>query len=325
MHTILGAGGPIANVLSRELIRNSHRTRLVSRRTINVTAPSADWQKADLLNYEEIKKATHGSTVIYLCAGLIYNKNIWQQQWPIIMQNVINVAKEHDARLIFFDNVYMYGLVNGAMTEETPYNPTSVKGEVRAKTATTLMNEVKAGNLKATIARAPDFYGAENLNSFLDLMVLSKFAKRQQAQWIGKVDKLHNFIYIPDAGKAVYVLGQQPESDNQVWHLPTAAPLTGKAFIELCAGIFGVPAKFSVINKLMLRLAGLFNKQIKDTVEMYYQYDHDYNFNSDKFEKAFAVKPVSYRDGINELVQTFYKTQPVTSASLAKAETLFAK
>jgi len=320
MHTILGAGGPVANVLTRELTKNNNRVRLVSRRLVNTTAPNINWQKADLLNYQEVKQATQGSTVIYLCAGLVYDKNAWQQQWPVIMQNVINVAKHHQARFIFFDNIYMYGLVNGPMTEDTPYNPNSVKGEVRAKIATTLMNEVKVGNLNASIARAPDFYGAENLNSFLDLMVLSKFAKQQRAQWIGKADKLHNFIYVPDAGKAVYLLGQDQESDNQIWHLPTTAPITGKAFIELTAAIFGAPAKYSSINKWMLRLVGLFDKLTMGTVEMYYQYDHDYHFNSDKFEKAFSFKPVSYRYGLDELVQTLYHQKE--SLDLPKAVSL---
>ena len=31
------------------------------------------------------------------------------------------------AKLIFFDNVYMYGKVNGIMTEETAFNPCSKK------------------------------------------------------------------------------------------------------------------------------------------------------------------------------------------------------
>jgi len=50
----------------------------------------------------------------------------------------------------------MYGKVSGTMTEETPFNPCSKKGEVRAKIATSLINEWKAGALTAMIARAAD-------------------------------------------------------------------------------------------------------------------------------------------------------------------------
>jgi nucleoside-diphosphate-sugar epimerase len=78
------------------------------------------------------------------------------------------------------------------------------------------MDEVKAGTIRASTARAPDFYGTDSLNSFVDMMVITKYAAKQTAQWIGNPNKKHNFIYIPDAGKAMFLLGQNPDSDNQV-------------------------------------------------------------------------------------------------------------
>lgn len=309
MHTILGAGGPVANALTIELTSNNHSVRLVSRREIKTTRKNTSWRKADLLNYQEVLTASAGSTVIYLCAGLIYDAVIWQQQWPIIIQNVINVAKETGARLIFFDNVYMYGLVNGPMTEHTPYNPISKKGEVRAKIATQFMDEVKAGNIKASIARAPDFYGTDSTNSFFDMMILDKFAKKSTANWIGDPKVLHNFIYIPDTGKGMYLLGQNPESHNQIWHMPTAPAVKGTELLELAARIYGVEMKYMTVGKLMLRMIGMFKKAAAGTVEMYYQYDHDYIFDSSKFEQAFNFKPTSYQDGIKCMSETIYKKQ----------------
>jgi len=307
MHTILGAGGPVANALTRELSNNNETIRLVSRKPITPAGKNINWKKGDLLNYAELLEAAKGSTVIYLTAGLVYDKKIWQQQWPVIMQNFINLGKATGARLIFFDNVYSYGLVNGAMTEDTPYNPVSIKGGIRAKIATQLMDEAKAGNIRATIARGADFYGTESMNGILDLMVLDKYAKKQRAQWFGSTEMLHNFSYIPDMGKGMYLLGQNPGSDNQIWHMPTAAPLKGIGFIEIAASIYGVDPKYMVIKKFMMQLFGLFNKPVNELVEMYYQYDHDYNFNSAKFEKAFNVKPTSYQDGIKLMSETLYK------------------
>ena len=306
MHTILGAGGAVANALTRQLTANNQTIRLVSRKPLNISGKNITWKKADLLNYTEVLEAAKGSSVIYLTAGLVYDKNIWATQWPVIMQNVINVARETNARLIFFDNVYMYGLVNGPMTENTPYNPCSVKGEIRARIATQLMDEAKAGNIRASIARAADFYGTDNQNSFLDMMVLDKYAKKQKAQWIGDPDKLHNFSFIPDMGKGVYLLGQNPDSDNQIWHMPTAPALPGKQLIEIAAKVFGVEPKFMAVNKLMLWSYGLFVKVVMGTVEMYYQYNHDYIFDSSKFEKAFNYKPVGYEEGIKLMSETVY-------------------
>jgi nucleoside-diphosphate-sugar epimerase len=307
MHTILGAGGPVANALTRELLNNNETIRLVSRKPIQPQGKNITWQKADLLNYNELLAASKGSTVIYLTAGLVYDKKIWAQQWPVIMQNFINLGKETGARLIFFDNVYSYGLVNGPMLETTPYNPSSVKGGIRAKIATQLMNEAKAGNIRASIARGADFYGTESGNGVMDVMVLAKLMKGQKSQWLGDVNKLHNFSYIPDMGKGMFLLGQNPDSDNQIWHMPTAAPLKGIEFIEMASGIYGREPKYMAANKFMLSLLGLFSKMTSELVEMYYQYNHDYNFNSDKFEKAFNFKPTAYKDGIKLMSETLYK------------------
>jgi nucleoside-diphosphate-sugar epimerase len=307
MHTVLGAGGPVANALTKELLDHHETVRLVSRRPVDINGDNLTWRKADLLNLQEVKEAAKGSTVIYLCAGLVYDAKIWQEQWPVIIRNVIDATRENNARLIFFDNVYMYGLVNGPMKEDTPYLPISEKGKVRAAIAETIMNEVKAGTLNATIARAPDFYGTTSTNALLDMMILTKYAQKQTAQWVGNPNKLHNFIYIPDAGRAMYLLGQHPESANQIWHLPTAPVMKGHEFLELAARIYGVKPKFMRIPKFMLQILGLFNKVIAGAVEMYYQNEHDYIFNSDKFEKAFSFKPTTYEDGIKEVARTIYK------------------
>jgi len=108
-------------------------------------------------------------------------------------------------------------------------------------------------------------------------------------------------------GKAMYLLGQNPESDNQIWHMPTAPALTGKQFIEIAARAYSVEPKYFAINKFMLWAYGLFNKLVMGTVEMYYQYDHDYIFDSSKFEKYFNFKPTSYEDGIKAMSQTLYR------------------
>jgi nucleoside-diphosphate-sugar epimerase len=308
LHTILGAGGPVSNALTTELLQLNLPVRLVSRRKLE-PAGSAQWVKADLLDYAQVLQAVQGSAVIYMCAGLRYDKKVWATEWPQIMQNLIEATKATGARLIFFDNVYMYGRVFGPMTENTPYQPISVKGEIRARVAEKLMAEAKAGNIQATIARAADFYGAESLNSFYDSMVLAKYAQKSKAMWLGNPDAKHTFTYVPDAGKAMALLGQHPEADNQIWHVPSAPALTGREFIQLAATAFNTAPKFMTVNKIMLQLLGLFNKSIKESIELYYQYQYDYIFSSEKFEKAFQVQPTSYANGIRQLSGSLFKSE----------------
>lgn len=306
MQTILGANGVIANNLAKSLPQYTNQIRLVSRNPKKVNEGD-QLVKADLSNAQETADAIKGSEVVYLTVGIPYRISLWQEQWPIIMRNVIDGCKRHNAKLVFFSNVYPYGLVNGWMKEGTPFNPCSRKGEVRAKIEETLLGEVKGGNIQAQIARAADFFGPHTPLSYLKVMVFDNYAKGKTAQWF-LTDKIkHSFTYTPDAGKATALLGNTATAFNQVWHIPTDRNvLTGKEFIEECAKAFNVPPKYMVLKKWMIQMAGLFSGDIKESVEMLYQSEHDYLFDSSKFETTFNFQPTTYQAGF-EAIAISYK------------------
>jgi len=191
------------------------------------------------------------------------------------------------------------------MTEESPLNPSSKKGEVRAQLATMIFDEVKKGNLQAIIARAADFYGPNTPLGVANILVLENFRKGNRAQWLVDANKKHSLTYTPDAGKATAILGNTPTAFNQVWNLPTDRnALTGKQFIELSAKEFGTKPRYFVLSKWMTMLGGLFDGNIKELYEMLYQYEIDYLFDSSKFEKAFSFTPTTYQQGITETVRS---------------------
>jgi len=303
MQTILGCGGIIANHLAKSLPVFTNEIRLVSRNPKAVNSTD-ELFSADLTSAEQVMNAVKGSEVVYLTAGLEYKLKIWQEQWPLVMQNVIKACKENDTKLVFFDNVYMYGKVAGPMTEDTPFNPCSRKGEVRAKIATMILDEVAKGSLTALVARAADFYGPETKNSYMNMMVFENLKKGKSAQLMISKNLKHSFTYTPDAGKATALLGNTPSAYNQTWHLPTDMNiLTGQQFVEIAAKSLNVKPKITVLPKLMIQMAGLFNPLIKESVEMLYQYDSEYIFDSGKFDKAFKFNKILYTEGIQNSVK----------------------
>ncbi|MBU1368456.1 MAG: NAD-dependent epimerase/dehydratase family protein, partial [Bacteroidetes bacterium] len=261
--------------------------------------------QADLLDPQKVMEAVEGCSVAYLTVGLEYKAAVWELQWPQIMTNTIEACKKHNCKLVFFDNVYMYDPEQiGLMTEDTPIAPQSVKGKVRAKIAQQLMDEVKAGNLQALIARAADFYGPGEINSILNETVLKNFAKGKKANWMGKVDVPHSFTYVPDAAKATAMLGNSKDAWGQVWHLPTAPdPLTGIEWMENIAAEIGTKCRYNVSGKGLIKILGWFIPILKEMPEMLYQYDRPYVFDSTKFERKFRFEPTPYVRGIRETVK----------------------
>jgi len=304
MQTVLGSGGVIGKELSTHLPRLTSQIRQVSRNPQRVNAAD-ELMKADLLNYSEVEKAVAGSAVVYLVAGLKYDAKLWQQQWPIVMKNAIDACKKHNSKLVFFDNVYAYGQVNGIMTEETPFNPTSKKGEVRAKIATHLLDEIKAGNLKGMIIRAADFYGPGATLSLIHSMVTERLKAGKGAQWIGDKKRVHTFTYTPDAGKTVALLGNAEEAYNQTWHaLTSAEKMTGEELIRMAYEIMNMPNKgVQGMSKTGVRLLGLFIPVLREFVEMMYQFENDYIFDSSKAQKFLNENPTSYQVGIRATME----------------------
>ena len=304
MHTILGANGIIARELSKALAASSTALRQVSRNPRKCN-PTDETLATDLLDAQATNHAVSGSEVVYLVAGLKYDTSVWQDQWPQVMRNVIGACKHHGARLVFFDNVYSYGRVDGLMTEDTLFNPISKKGEVRAKIATMLLDEMRNGKVQAMIVRSADFYGPGAANSFPHATVFERLRAGKAPQWIGDPNAVHTFTYTPDTGRAVAVLGSTPEAYGQTWHLPTSKePLTGADFARLACELAKQPYKLQVAPRWMLRLMGIFVPVLRENEEMMYQFDYDYRFDSSKIETTFGLKATSYRQGISESLRS---------------------
>ncbi|MDH7460716.1 NAD-dependent epimerase/dehydratase family protein [Chitinophagaceae bacterium 26-R-25] len=300
---ILGVGGDIGKPLAKELKQYTSKVRLVSRHPEQINGDD-ELFPADLLSAEQADKAVAGASVAYLIVGLKYDLRIWQKDWPVIINNVINACLKHNTKLVFFDNIYMYdkkAIPN--MTEDSPLNPPSKKGKVRLQIVETIQNAIAQKGLQALIARSADFYGPEAKHGLLNVLVLDPLSKNKRMSWQSNVHKTHSYTYTPDAAKATAILGNTDSAYNQTWHLPTSSQRwTGEKFITYAASLKGAKVSYTLYSPLLLSLGGLFDRTIKELVEMQYQNNQDYFFDSQKFCKAFNFTPTSYEEGMKALM-----------------------
>lgn len=309
--TILGAGGAIGRPLALELRKYTNKVRLVSRNPKKVH-PGDELVSADLLNAKAVMDAVKGSEVVYLTAGLKYNAKVWAKEWPVIMANVIAACKTHSARIVFFDNIYMYSGDNlNPITENLPIKPVSKKGAVRAQIAQIFLDAHSKGEIQGLIARSADFYGpGTGPTSVLNDTVFARISKGQKAYWFAHPDRLHSYTYVPDAARATALLGNTPDAFGEVWHLPTHPDaLTGREWVAEIAQQFGTKPQITRVGKGMLRVLGLFIPIMRELVEMIYQYDRDYVFSSAKFDKRFGTMATTYPAGIRDVITSDFKSK----------------
>ncbi len=304
MQTILGAGGGAGTEITRELSNYTKEIRIVSRNPKKVN-DTDQLMKADLTDPKQLDEAVKGSEIVYVTIAFPYNIKAWRELWPMFMKNLIETCSKYKTKIVFVDNVYMYDpRYLSDMTEETPMNPVSEKGEVRAEVAKMLMDAVEKNRVEAIIARAPDFYGPGVIGSMLYQTVYLKLVKDKNPQWLGKLDVIHSFIYSKDIGKAVALLGNTTDAYNQVWHLPTTdQKLTNRQWIELMMKAMNKQKKIQVMPDWMISALGIFVPILKELNDVGYQFRQDYFFNSSKFNTRFNYKPISPEDGIREIVK----------------------
>lgn len=312
MQTIIGSGGTIALPLAKELNTYVDKIRLVSRHPKKVNETDEVFP-LDVNNLEGIDKAVAGSAVVYVTIGFDYNLKIWQEKWPPFLQAVIGACKRNNARLVFFDNMYMYAKsALPHMTEDSPLQPPSKKGMVRKHLHEMIMNEVEKGRLEALIARSADFYGPDTNKSVLAETVAKNLLKGKKALAFGDINKIHTYTFTPDAGKATALLGNTTDAYNQVWHMPTTKErLTTLQWIELIANELQIPPRIQKVPTWILNILGLFTRALKEFPEMTYQNEMDYVFDSSKFEKRFGITATAPKDGV-KIMMDYLKTSAPT-------------
>lgn len=307
MQTILGASGQIGRELALSLKRDfTSDIRLVSRQPQQVN-DTDQLVSADLLNADDALRAVAGSHIVYVTVGLPMDTQRWVKQWPVLMRNIIAACEHHGAKLVFFDNTYMYPQTATPQTEATPFQPQGAKGRVRAAIARELMAAMDAGRVNALICRAPEFYGPGKTQSITHATIINKLKAGQKPTVFLRDDRLRSLIYTPDASRAMALLGNTPDAYGQTWHLPCDDQrLTYRQFIQQASELLQADGHYKILKCWQLRLAGLLSQQVRDAGELLPRYEVDNLFVSDKFKERFPeFRVTTLREGLTAIGNEF--------------------
>lgn len=304
MQTILGSGGPIADMLAREL-HGSHTQdiRLVSRKPNRVNDTDS-LLAADLTDPEATRRAVEGSEVAYLTVGLPLDSELWERQFPLIMRNVIDACAEHGTKLVFFDNTYMYPGTPAPQTESTAFEPGGRKGRVRGEMATMLLDAMQSGRVEALIGRAPEFYGPNPTKSYTNSFVFDRIRAGKRPLVPVNATVKRSLIWTPDASRALALLGNTPDAYGQTWHLPIDPDRkTYAQLIEIASDVTGRNLGYTVLPLLAFRLGRRFVSTLDEMYELLARYRGDNLFDSTKFTTRFPdFQVTTYREGVEQIL-----------------------
>lgn len=288
--------GPLGLAVARRLASSGESMRLVSRSGKAPAIEGAEVVAADATDPTATRRVCEGATVVYHCATAAYGQ--WAQFLPPLMNGILEGAAASGARLVYGDNLYAYGIVDGPLHEDLPYRPAGPNTRARAEVATTLMNANAAGKVRATIGRASDFFGPFARQSKAGDAIFGRAVAGRPAQVLGNPDAPHTYTFIDDFAAGLVTLAQNDQALGQVWHVPNAETVTTRRFIEMVFAHLGQPPRFSRVPGLALILLALFIPLIAAVKETLYQSERPWVVDHSKFARAFGANPTPLDDAI---------------------------
>jgi nucleoside-diphosphate-sugar epimerase len=303
LHVVLGAAGPLGLAVVRHLAAGGKRVRAAVRGRRADLPEGVEVVAADLAIAADTKRVCEGAAVVYHCVNPPYAK--WPELHPPLMDAAIEGAAAAAARLVFGDNLYAYGPVDGPLTEDLPYRPRGPNGRVRAQIAETLMRAHGSGRIQATIGRGSDFFGPGAHDSTVGDRLFARAVEGKAAQILGNPDAPHTVTYIEDFGRALVTLGEHGEALGEVWHVPNAETVTKRRFVEMVFEGAGHAPRLRAAPRWGIALAALFNPTMRAVKEQLYQSERPWVVDSSKFERAFGWTATPLREAVDATVAWF--------------------
>jgi nucleoside-diphosphate-sugar epimerase len=312
-YLILGAG-QLGLALMDELTAQGHAVTLVNRSgKVGEPLPAtATVVAGDVTDAANVARLCAGAEVVFLTSQPPYTQ--WPAQWPPMMRAILDGVARTQAKLVFGDNLYLYGPTGGAPIHEgLPSAARTRKGSTRAHIAHLLLEAHHAGKLQATIGRAADFYGPRVTGSVLGEGFFRAALTGKTVDLLGNPDLPHTYSYIRDFARALITLSQHEAALGQAWHIPNAETITTRQLVKLVEDEIGQSIRIRAANRWVIRAVGLFNPMVREFVELAYEFEEPYIVEHKKFAAAFGAQPTPHRVAIGETV-AWYRGQQINQS-----------
>lgn len=291
LHVLFGAG-QVGEPLARRLVAAGHRVRIAKRSPL-AGLEGAEVVTGDAMDAAFCRRAAEGARTVYHCMHPAYDAKLWAEVMPRARENLIGAAGGAGARLVVLDNVYMLGRPNGRpLSEDTPPNPCSVKGGIRARLAERLFAAHEKGEVQAVAGQASDFYGPGGRLTFMGDFFWPDALAGKRVRLPVNPDAVHTYHYIPDVAAGLMTLGT---ADDDVcgrrWMLPCAPAVTLREHAKRFEQHLGRPIDVAAAPRWMLGIMGLFVKPVREMAEMRYQWEEPFVIDDARFRERFGGEP----------------------------------
>lgn len=299
---VLGASGSMGYAIVKELCNRGVHVVAFARNREKLEAlfsgrENVEVIAGDVFIQENIMNAAKGVDVIFHAVNIPYSE--WEKQQSKLLINILEVTKYYGIKLGIVDNIYAYGEQERELVkEDAEKRPHTKKGKIRLQ----LEEMTQKANVKMFIAHFPDFYGP-NAESTLIHHTLNRVLANKLSSFVGDKKIAREYIFTPDGAKAMVELALRDEVYGQNWNIPGYGVITGEEMIQHIRELTGYTKPVITVKKGMINFMGLFDRQMKEFVEMLYLTEKPVVLSGEKYEKHIGIVPrTSYYEGLKKTI-----------------------
>jgi len=298
--------GPTGRAAAERLLAAGRDVIVAQRHAPPALPQGARFVACDALDRDAVVRTAALGDQMVVAIGFVYRGDVWREAWPKAMQNFVAACEASGARMVFLDNLYMYGPQTAPLVETMPLTDFGKKPAVRAEATRICMEACAAGRARIAALRAPDFYGPGVTLSYLGDASIGAMAKGKAALVIGSPDVPHDYAYVPDIARAATTLLDAPDAAfGQAWHVPCAPTRTTRQILELAADALGQRLRLRAAPEALIGPLGVFVPFLKERKEMGFTFDRPYRVDSSKFAKAFWSDATPFEEGVRKTALAF--------------------
>lgn len=299
-HLVVG-NGPAGAATAELLAGQGHRVRVVCR-SDQRPRPGIEHVKLDATDSAALAAVADGAASVVNCACPPYHR--WPREWPALASSVLAAAEASGAVLVTLGNLYVYGPVDGAFTEDLPLAAAGAKGRTRAAVWSQAWEAHRTGRVRTTEARSSDFFGpGVTAGGHLAGRVMPRLLRGRTVRVMGDPDAPHSWTYLPDVARTLARLAQEEQAWGRAWHVPTAPALSARAMIGKLAAQAGVTAPpVRPVPAAVLRVGSVTSPLVRELREVRYQFDRPFVVDSSAYSASFGEEATPLDDQIQTTV-----------------------
>ena len=307
-HVVVGGNGASGSVVCRELLAAGHTVRAVSRSGRGVPS-GVEAIAADATDVARMTEICAGADTVYHCA--LPPMETWLPTYVDVTTALITAAGRAGARLVYADDTWMYGKVDGPMREDSPIRPVCYKGVLRALAAEMILSAHTRGQTETAIVRAAELYGPR-VESLLGANVFTAAMNSRKAMWPGDPDLSMTATYIGDFGRALADIGQHLDVAGKIYHVQVAPAISGRVFIETIGRIAGSSPRVGQLTPRLVGLMKLVAPVVREGAELLYQFDRPFLVDDSRIRALTGRDATGWDDGIRQTID-WYRADPERS------------